>query len=217
MAKKYYGLQWGYVVDNEDPLALNRVKAHVPAVAEPKTTGWLTPLGWPGSGSSHHGSQYPIQREASIGIFFEQGDPYGKGGYFGSHSGLDDTSKAVGFPERLLRGNLAEDPDAQNRTATLWEDPNLAIFVDFEDPKDAASSPKGRYARRFMIADKRWADRGLTVFQINLAAGPDQDTVCIDLLSANQIRIQSQGALILKGNPVTINGRRVMPYGNKPI
>jgi hypothetical protein len=213
---KYYGLLWGHVADIEDPDNLNRVRAYVPAIAEPKTTGWLTPGAWPGAGKDGQGSQYPVQVGGTVGVFFEQGDPHGKGMYLGTSSGLSKTHNTADFPSRLWHRTIGEaDKGGQNRTATLWEDSRIAVFADFDEDFDTTETYP-RYAQRFTIAHKNTA-KGVSLIKLDVAAGENQDTVLIQIKSSNQVNIEAKGELVLIGNPISLNGRRVMPYGKKPI
>lgn len=83
---RYYGLYFGFVVENVDPEQMGRVTVTVPGLIEPES-GWAWPIGM-GGGSAQSGVWDVPKVGAGVGVMFHQGDPdepvylagwYGKG------------------------------------------------------------------------------------------------------------------------------------------
>lgn len=205
---RFYGMLWGQVRDVKDPLGLNRVKAYVPALGDPKTTGWLYPMGWPGGGGDTQGSMYPMQLDATVGVFFEQGDPLGKGGYLPGPYGLDGQGRPMS-PSYQQQMQISYDAEAARRVATIWEDDFFRMFFDLQ--------PVGQQpdTRRFVIEDKT----AFSSFIFDVAAGQSKNSVAISINSATSISINAAGVVDIQGSRVQIQGRPVRPYGggSKPI
>jgi len=71
--RKFTALYIGFVLRNDDPEKLGRVKVSIPGLL--KETGWAFPLGWPGAGGKKRGMFAPPPKDAEVGVFFNQGNP----------------------------------------------------------------------------------------------------------------------------------------------
>jgi len=199
------GCVLGTVVENVDPKRNGRIRVHIPALGEPYVSQWLIPAGYPGSGlgvrSGGFGSKYPVAKGAMVFVIFELGDPYGEGiWFFGGYGYKDGTVDSV-----TTDREAAGDP-AVNYRATLWEDPYIRVFVEFD------SKGYGNDNRKITIEDKNRA----TLIELNTDdAGKGASTITIT--AASGLSIYSGGTVDISGGAVQIQGRRVMPYGKRPI
>lgn len=73
--RRFYGKYRGFVVDNEDPKKLARVKVTVPSVlGNEVVTGWAAAC-LPYGGMENQGSLFVPEKEAGVWVEFEEGDP----------------------------------------------------------------------------------------------------------------------------------------------
>jgi uncharacterized protein involved in type VI secretion and phage assembly len=72
--RRFYGKYRGFVVDNEDPAQLGRLRVRVPSVlGNDVVTGWATPC-LPYGGAAREGFLFLPDRDAGVWIEFEEGD-----------------------------------------------------------------------------------------------------------------------------------------------
>lgn len=72
--RRYYGKYCGFVVDNDDPAMLGRLKLRVPSVlGNEVVTGWALPC-VPYGGAAGQGFLFIPEREAGVWVEFEEGD-----------------------------------------------------------------------------------------------------------------------------------------------
>lgn len=72
--RRFYGKYRGFVVDNEDPEHLGRLKVTVPSVLGPDVvTGWASPC-TPYGGAANQGCLFIPEQESGVWIEFEEGD-----------------------------------------------------------------------------------------------------------------------------------------------
>jgi hypothetical protein len=69
---RYYGLYYGFVVNNVDPQKMGRVKVKVPGLLEPESA-WAWPIGM-GGGSPQNGAWDVPKNNAAVGVMFQAGD-----------------------------------------------------------------------------------------------------------------------------------------------
>lgn len=89
-SSKRYGLYIGEVVDNDDPIALKRVKVLIPGVCEP-TSPWALPLGC--MLGTDEGQSIVPRIGAMVGVFFNGGsvqNPCYMPGPYGKRNGVSD-------------------------------------------------------------------------------------------------------------------------------
>ncbi len=71
---RFFGKYRGWVVDNEDPARLGRLRLRVPSVLGPDVvTGWASPCAAYG-GAADQGLFFVPEREAGVWVEFEEGD-----------------------------------------------------------------------------------------------------------------------------------------------
>ena len=91
--RNYYGKYRGFVVDNEDPESLGRLKLKVPSVlGNEVVTGWALPC-MPYGGDMNQGMLFIPEVDAGVWVEFEEGDlefPVWVGAFW---SKPDDTSE----------------------------------------------------------------------------------------------------------------------------
>jgi hypothetical protein len=74
LERRFFGKYRAWVVDNEDPARLGRLRLRVPSVLGPDTvTGWASPCA-PYGGSAGHGLLFVPERDAGVWAEFEEGD-----------------------------------------------------------------------------------------------------------------------------------------------
>jgi hypothetical protein len=72
--RRFFGKYRGWVVDNEDPARLGRLKVNVPSVLGPDVvTGWASPC-VPYGGAADQGLFLVPERKAGVWVEFEEGD-----------------------------------------------------------------------------------------------------------------------------------------------
>lgn len=72
--RRFYGKYRGFVVDNDDPEKLGRLKVRVPSVlGNEVVTGWALPC-MPYAGAANQGMLFIPEQEAGVWIEFEEGD-----------------------------------------------------------------------------------------------------------------------------------------------
>jgi len=72
--RRFFGKYRGWVVDNEDPTRLGRLRLSVPSVLGPDVvTGWASPC-TPYGGAANQGLFLVPERDAGVWVEFEEGD-----------------------------------------------------------------------------------------------------------------------------------------------
>lgn len=72
--RRFYGKYRGFVVDNDDPERLGRLKLTVPSVLGTEVvTGWATPC-VPYGGAANRGTLFVPEVDAGVWVEFEEGD-----------------------------------------------------------------------------------------------------------------------------------------------
>jgi hypothetical protein len=198
---------YGTVASNKDPTGCGRVKVNVPALGT--LSQWFIPAGWPGAGGLSQGTQFPVPFGAQIMVFFEQGDIKAGGAYIPLHYGqvADAEGGATVFPTRVAERKGQYGANSTLKCATLWEDDYFRIFVDFDK---VGVSPN---LRNITIEEKH----GGSTIQMDAAAGANGKSSTITIYGRTNVNIQSEGAVSITGGSVSIQGRRVLSYGKKPI
>lgn len=145
---RFYGMYRGFVVDNQDPAHLGRLKLRVPSVlGSDVVTGWATPC-VPYGGAADQGFLFIPEREAGVWVQFEEGDlefPIWVGAFWSkpeSESELPKPNKADGSEEtsvqdpptrkiiKTLKGHTLqfEDKDGED-LIIIWEATNQNVIT----------------------------------------------------------------------------------------
>lgn len=185
---RYYGLEIGTVIANNDPRKASRVRVNVPGIAE--DTGWALPLGAPGAGSAQRGLVDVPPKGSEVGIFFHRGDPHGQAYWLPAHWGIVNGKSEM--PSPFADDDVAPD-DAQSVKA--YETKRWLLTFD-ERP--------GKEMLRF--ADKVTGDK------IEF----DAHALAISLEATSAVKIKATGQVSIEGTDITIGGRKVLQNG-KPI
>lgn len=134
VAKRYYGVYRGTVVDTRDPDQRGRVRVLVPYVSDedPPDDYWFEPV-MAGAGGGR-GSFWPPEIGDSVRVTFEEGDVEKPGvyfgGWYGSPDGKSEVPTALGYsdgqPERrgfVTRGGhmlVLDDTVGQESIRMIW-------------------------------------------------------------------------------------------------
>lgn len=113
---RYYGLYYGFVVNNVDPLKMGRVTFTVPGLVEPESA-WAWPFGM-GGGSAQSGAWDVPKKGAGVGVFFHAGDidePVYFHGWYGRG-------------EAPTPANEASPEDAANKIKCFESDRHLVVL-----------------------------------------------------------------------------------------
>lgn len=135
--RQWYGKYRGFVVDNEDPADLGRLKLRVPSVlGAAVVTGWATPC-VPHGGAADQGVLFVPERDAGVWVEFEEGDlefPIWTGTFWSRPEGRSELPRpatadgtaadAVQSPPtckiiKTARGHTLQFEDAQGAEAVL--------------------------------------------------------------------------------------------------
>lgn len=99
MERLFYGKYRGFVVENEDPEQLGRLRVRVPSVlGNDVVTGWALPC-LPFGGNANQGMLFIPEVEAGVWIEFEEGDlecPVWTGTFWGKPGGESELPKTNG-------------------------------------------------------------------------------------------------------------------------
>jgi hypothetical protein len=186
-----------FVVDNEDPKGIGRVRARIPGLSE--RTPWALPVGTFG-GKTRRGLYSVPPLGASVAVFFNQGDPQAPrylGGYWGSavEGAADDGSTGAETPERARDAQISERPKITTLETERW-----AIVLDDRamavDEQGVPIESVGQDS--FIILHKP------TGQNIEIDGGRQGITI-----TGTTIVIKAKGALTLDGLVVNIAGRKV--------
>lgn len=127
--RRYYGKYRGFVVDNDDPACLGRLKLKVPSVlGNEVVTGWALPC-TPYGGAANQGFLFIPERESGVWVEFEEGDlefPIWVGTFW-SKPGGDSELPKNNKPDGSEDGNL-QNPQTRKIIKTL-----KGHTIQFED------------------------------------------------------------------------------------
>lgn len=198
--RRFYGKYRGFVVDNEDPEKLGRLKLTIPSVlGEDVVSGWAMPC-VPYGGNANRGTLFVPEREAGVWVEFEEGDlefPVWVGTFW---------SKPGGESE-LPRPDTAEGEEEDG----VQEPPTRKIIktarghtLQFEDGDDGLRVLVMDGERENRIA---FTDDGVTIVNKENAVTMNDDGVVIEDGSGNSMALDGGGITIqdANGNSVTMD------------
>lgn len=127
--RRFYGKYRGFVVDNEDPEQLGRLKVKVPSVLGNEiVTGWALPC-TPYGGDANQGMLFIPEVDAGVWIEFEEGDlefPVWVGGFWSKPDGESELPKPND-------AEGAEESDVQNPVTRKIIKTLKGHTIQFED------------------------------------------------------------------------------------
>ena len=148
--RRFYGKFRGFVVDNEDPARLGRLKLRVPSVLGSNVvTGWATPC-VPYGGAADQGLLFVPDRDAGVWVEFEEGDlefPIWTGTFWSrpDSSELPRPNDAIGAEAddvqdpvtrkiiKTARGHTLQFEDAEGAESVLLQDGAHGHLIAFDD------------------------------------------------------------------------------------
>lgn len=116
MERRFYGKYRGFVVDNNDPEHLGRLKLSVPSVLGNVVTGWAMPC-VPYGGEANTGFLYIPEKKSGVWVEFEEGDlefPIWTGTFWSKPGGASELP-------------IANNPDGSEQ-ASVQEPPTCKII-----------------------------------------------------------------------------------------
>ena len=182
--QRLLGLHIGHVVDRADPLKLGRVRIRIPGLIQ-DASAWAFPLGTLGGGSDRRGFFAVPEKDAEVGVLFQEGDverPYYLAGHWGMPGGSTEIPSAA---QGLSR---AETPQIRVLETRRF----LLVFDD----------RAGHETLR--IEDK--ASGGAQIEFDGTALG-------MTIKGTSALILKADGLINIEGTTVVINGRLVLPTG----
>jgi hypothetical protein len=177
------GLYIGVVVDREDPDTLGRVRVTIPGLVEP-SSAWAFPLGTLGGGSAQRGGYFVPEKDAEVGVLFQQGDvehPY----YLAGHWGVPEAGTEI--PTPIKDATAADAPKIRTIETKQW-----VLTFDDRDGKEV-----------LVVRDKTSGDG----IEIDGAAKSGQG---ITIKATAGLVLDCDGLITIDGRAgVQINGRSV--------
>lgn len=197
--RRFYGKYRGFVVDNEDPEQLGRVKVIVPSVlGEDVVTGWAMPC-LPYGGAPNQGTLFVPDIDAGVWVEFEEGDlefPIWVGTFWskpGGDSELPKPNDAEGAEEGSV-----QDPPTRKIIKTA-----SGHTIQFEDADGEVRIliGDGQNENRIVLAES-----GLTVFGKDNSVTMDDSGILIEDKNGNTVTQDGSGVVIedKNGNTITL-------------
>lgn len=186
-APRYYGLEFGQVVDRDDPEGLGRIRIIVPGIID-EPSGWVSPVGGTLFGGGPQRGFFGVPpKGADVGVLFHRGDPE-RPYYLPAHYGKPSTGEEV--PTDVKEAPAKDRADVYSFETELWK-------LTFDDRK---SNSKARIAHK----------------ALDLVLDLDGEKGVLEITGEAAINIKSNGFVNVDGAHVQIAGRVVMKTG-KPI
>jgi uncharacterized protein involved in type VI secretion and phage assembly len=211
--RRFYGKHRGFVVDNQDPAKLGRLKLRVPGVLGPDVvTGWALPC-TPYGGAADQGFLFIPEVDAGVWVEFEEGDlefPIWVGTFWsqpGGDSELPKPNKADGSEEssvqdpptskiiKTLRGHTLQFEDADgSEMITLIEGAKghvVTLNADGIKLTDGANSDDANSQE--MVLD----GSGIRITDKNgNSVTLDQSGIVVEDKNGNKVTLDQSGAVI---------------------
>jgi len=191
--QRFYGKYRGFVVENDDPEQLGRLKLSVPSVlGDEVVTGWAMPC-VPYGGSENLGTLFIPEIEAGVWVEFEEGDlefPVWVGTFWSKPGGTSELPKPND-------DTGAEEGDVQSPpTRKIFKTLN-GHSIQFEDDGSAL---------RILITDGEnenlilFGDSGINVVNKNNSIEMSDSGIVIEDGNGNTVTQDSSGTKIEDGN-----------------
>ncbi len=206
--QRFYGKHRGFVVENDDPEKLGRLRLKVPSVlGNEVVTGWAMPC-LPYGGSNNLGTLFIPEIDAGVWVEFEEGDlefPIWVGTFWskpGGESELPKPNDDTGAEE-----DSVQSPPTRKIIKTL-----SGHSIQFEDDGSAL---------RILITDGEnenrilFSDTGITVANKNNSVEMSNNGIVIEDSNGNKVTQDSSGTKIedSNGNEIVMDGMGGFPAG----
>jgi uncharacterized protein involved in type VI secretion and phage assembly len=198
--RRFYGKYRGFVVDNDDPESLGRLRVTVPSVlGDEVVTGWATPC-VPYGGDTDRGALFVPDPGAGVWIEFEEGDlefPIWVGTFWSKPGGQQETPRPNG-------ANGSEAGSAQKPPTRKIIKTSAGHTIQFEDADDAV---------RVIICDGQNENRivlgsaGLAVVNKNNTITMSDDGITLEDAHGNRL-VQGNTGMVLEdtnGSTITMD------------
>lgn len=209
---RFYGKYRGFVVDNQDPQQLARLRVQVPSVLGSQTTGWALPC-LPFGGLGNQGLLLVPEVDAQVWVEFEEGNPDQPiwSGVFWQQTGdLPEEGQLTEPTTRVLRtpsGHVLQFDDAAGEEKFRLAHPaGTEMTVDANGTFDLTDASGGK-----VVLD---ADAGSIEIQDRNGNTLTMDSSGTVVRDANGNTIEMTAAGInVKGTTVVIEGSQVAVGG----
>jgi len=195
--RRFLGKYRGFVVDNEDPELLGRLKVRVPSVlGDEVVTGWAMPC-VPSGGMARQGHLFVPDVEAGVWIEFEEGDPefpVWVGCFWSAPGGESEVPTPVDE-----QGAPADDPASPPARRIVRTTQGHTIQFDDSDDALRIILSDGDEENRIVFSDD-----GLTITNKDNAITMTDDGVTVEDANGNAVTQDSSGTTIEDGNGNTI-------------
>ncbi len=194
--QRFYGKHRGFVVENDDPEQLGRLRLKIPSVlGNEVVTGWAMPC-LPYGGSDNLGLLFIPEIDAGVWVEFEEGDlefPIWVGAFWskpGGESELPKPNNDTGAEEGSVQS-----PPTRKIIKTL-----SGHSIQFEDDGSAL---------RILITDGEnenhilFGDAGITIANKNNSIEMSDDGIVVEDINGNVITMDTS-SITLKSNKIKI-------------
>lgn len=214
---KYFGKYRGFVVDNQDPDKLGRLKVQIPSVLGETVTGWALPC-LPYGGLSDQGLFMVPEVDAQVWVEFEAGDlnlPIWTGCFWRPEDVPEEAAKDEPTT-RLLKtpsGHRLQFDDASGEEKiTLYHSAEAQVLMD-ENGSIALTDANGSQ----LTLD---VEGGRILIEDNNGNSIDMSSSGIQVEDANGNKIaMASSGITVEGTQVVVKGSQVMlgGQGGEPL
>lgn len=180
---RYYGMELGIVVDNEDPLGLGRVRLTVPGILD-EPSPWAPQIGTISGGGPQRGMFSVPPKGADVAVFFRRGNPQ-QPHYMGGHYGK--TAQGEEVPTDVKAADVKDRPKISSFETESWA-------MTFDDrPAEAKAQIRHK--------------------QLDLIVDIDAKKGVVEIIGEAALSLKSNGMINLDAPQIKIGKRVVMQNG----